>query len=95
MIDDQNWITGFAKANVSWSLLQAFAVVARSGAFRTGAIAMGLSINTLRTRIAQAEQIAKRALFVRSVKGCELSDAGKALLARIEQMEASLAAEPN
>lgn len=91
----EDWISAFSRSCVDWTVLQALRHVARAGSFRAAAAESGVSINTLRGRVARAERIAARPLLMRSVVGVEPTVEGRALLDRVAAMAAVLAAGPD
>lgn len=75
---------------IDWNDLRLFLTVARLGGLRASAEATGTSAPTLGRRIAALEQQVGQVLFVRSVAGYALTEAGADLLARAEDVEAAM-----
>jgi DNA-binding transcriptional LysR family regulator len=87
----EDWISAFSGPRLDWTVLQAFRHVAQAGSFRSGSAAAGVSINTLRERVAHAERIAARPLLTRSVAGTVVTADGLILLGLVDAMAAILA----
>ncbi|WP_423066006.1 LysR family transcriptional regulator [Devosia sp. CN2-171] len=75
---------------IDWDDLRLFLTVARLGGLRASAEATGTSAPTLGRRIAALEKQVGQVLFVRSVAGYALTEAGSDLLARAEEVEAAM-----
>lgn len=70
---------------VRFSLLQTFVVVARSGRMRDAAASMALSPGAISQRIRELEDSIGYRLFIRTQSGVDLSAAGKALFASLDE----------
>jgi DNA-binding transcriptional LysR family regulator len=75
---------------LDWNDLRLFLAVARLGGLRASAEATGTSPPTLGRRIAVLESRLGQTLFVRSVSGYSLTEAGVELLARANEVEAAM-----
>lgn len=75
---------------IDWNDLRLFLTVARLGGLRASAEATGTSPPTLGRRIAALEKQLGQVLFVRSVSGYALTEAGADLLGRAEDVEAAM-----
>lgn len=74
----------------SWDDLRVFLDVARLGGLSAATATTGLSAATLGRRVTALEREVGAALFVRSQTGYRLTEAGEALLARAEDVEAAM-----
>lgn len=72
-----------------WSDLQAFLAVARAGQFRRAAAAMKVDGTTLSRRVHRLEARLGATLFEQTRQGHVLTEAGEAVLAEAEAMEAA------
>ena len=70
--------------------LRNFAVVAKLGGFHKASRELGVSQPGLSRSIDALESVVKRKLLTRSVKGVQLTDEGKMILALYEKIEASV-----
>lgn len=86
-----DWLSVFVNDKIDWNILQAVRIVGRIGTFRGAAVHSGMSINTLRGRVARAEHLAQRPIFTRSLEGVSPTLEGDVLLGRIEAMARALA----
>lgn len=68
-------------ANLDWSWLQSFLMVAQSGSFSEAARHLDVSQPTVSRHVRALEGLWGRPLFVRHNRGIELTDAGQRLLA--------------
>jgi DNA-binding transcriptional LysR family regulator len=75
---------------LDWNDLRHFLAVARLGGLRASADATGTSAPTLGRRITALERQLGQPLFVRSVTGYALTEAGSDLLTRAEDVEAAM-----
>ncbi|TCD16590.1 LysR family transcriptional regulator [Oricola cellulosilytica] len=75
--------------NIRWDDLQVFAHVARSGGLSGAAATLSLSAPTVGRRMLALEQATGKSLFVRSRTGYVLTQDGRALLRKVQAMEAS------
>lgn len=67
--------------NIDWQLIEAFVQVAEAGSVSAAAKASGISQPTLSRHVAQLEEELGMPLFVRHVRGVELTEGGLELLA--------------
>ena len=74
---------------MNWDDLKLFLEVARAGQLSAAAKVLHLDPATLSRRIARLEQRLDRNLFLKSLQGYQLTQAGETLLAHARQMEAS------
>jgi DNA-binding transcriptional LysR family regulator len=65
---------------LSWDMLRLFLAVAEAGSFRSAAVIVGISINTLRSKVDRLETQMAEPLLRRSVEGVEPTQAGHELL---------------
>ena len=70
-----------------WDVARIFLEVVRCGSFRSAAERLGQSINSVRRRVDEFEQLVGTALFVRDVYGTRLTDDGMRMVAGVERME--------
>ncbi len=70
-----------------WDVARIFLEVVRCGSFRSAAERLGQSINSVRRRIDEFENLVGTALFVRDVYGTRLTDEGLRMVAGVERME--------
>ena len=91
----ESWIAKFASPRIDWTVLQAFRYVATSGSFRAASISGGISLNTLRARVGEAERLAGRPLLERTIAGVTVTADGRILLDRVEAMAALLSGARN
>jgi DNA-binding transcriptional LysR family regulator len=77
---------------LDWDDLRLFLPVARLGGLSAAAAATGASPATLGRRMTALETRVGAALFVRSPKGYQLTEAGESLLARAAEVEAAMVA---
>ncbi|NGN40338.1 LysR family transcriptional regulator [Mesorhizobium sp. CGMCC 1.15528] len=75
--------------NLDWNDLKAFIHVARSGGLSAAAIELRSSPATIGRKMLSLEQALARRLFIRRQTGYELTEDGRALLAKAQAMEAS------
>jgi DNA-binding transcriptional LysR family regulator len=75
--------------NMNWDDLRIFVRVARGGGLSAAATELGSSPATIGRRMLVLEKAVARPLFVRRQTGYELTDDGRALLAKALAMEAS------
>jgi DNA-binding transcriptional LysR family regulator len=73
---------------LSWDNLRLLLVLAETGSFRSAAIAAGISLNTIRSKIDRLERQFGTALLRRSVEGARLTQEGHELVAIARQMAA-------
>jgi DNA-binding transcriptional LysR family regulator len=75
--------------NLDWNDLRIFVRVARGGGLSAAAAELGSSPATVGRRMLALEQVLARPLFVRRQTGYELTEQGRALLAKALAVEAS------
>jgi DNA-binding transcriptional LysR family regulator len=75
--------------NIDWNDLRIFVRVARGGGLSAAAAELGSSPATVGRRMLALEQVLARPLFVRRQTGYELTEHGRALLAKALAVEAS------
>ncbi|MCC5604766.1 LysR family transcriptional regulator [Nostoc sp. CHAB 5714] len=73
---------------LAWDNLRLLLAVADSGSFRAAAIAAGIALNTLRSKVDRLEAQFGTPLLVRSVEGVRLTQEGHELVAIARQMQA-------
>ncbi len=76
----------------SWDLYRSFLAVLRDGSLSAAARSLGLTQPTLARHVAALEEAVGGALFVRSPRGLEPTDAALALKPQAESLEATAAA---
>lgn len=74
---------------INWNDLQAVLAVARTGQLSRAAAAAGVDATTIGRRIRRLEASLGQTLFEQTREGQVLTEAGEAMLARIEAMEAA------
>lgn len=77
---------------MNWEDARVFLAVARAGQMLGAARAAGVSQATLSRRIAALERAMDATLLLRRAHGCELTEAGRALMRRLERVEAEFRA---
>ncbi len=75
-----------------WDLYRSFLAVLREGSLSAAARSLGLTQPTLARHVAALESAVGRALFLRSQRGLEPTDAALALVPQAEALEATAAA---
>lgn len=68
-----------------FALLQAFITVARAGKMKEAASHLAITPGAVSQRIRELEELAGQSLFVRTRQGVDLNDAGRDLLAALEE----------
>lgn len=76
--------------DLTW--IEAFVLTVQHGSFQTAAQKLGISRATLRNRVEALEQCVGLPLLVRTVRGVELTDAGKPFLVRARALLADAVA---
>jgi len=73
----------------NWEGARAFLEVVKCGSFRSAALALQLSVNTLRRHVEEFEREAGHILFTRHVDGVRLTAEGELLVGAVKRMEAA------
>jgi len=70
-----------------WNAMKTILIVARAGSYLAAAPILGLHQTSLSRRVRQLEQELNATLFVRHAHGVQLTPAGRALVAKAQEME--------
>jgi DNA-binding transcriptional LysR family regulator len=79
-----------AARKLNWDDARLFLAVARAGQVLGASRALGIHQATLSRRIAELEETLGAKLLIRRTHGCDLTDAGTALLESLERVEAEM-----
>ena len=71
---------------LSWDSLRLLLHLDEAGSFRSAAVAGGVSLNTMRTKIEQLERQFGAPLVTRSVEGARMNQAGRELVSIVREM---------
>jgi DNA-binding transcriptional LysR family regulator len=82
----------FVPRGVDWEDARMFLAVARAGQVLGASRALGINQSTLSRRMAALETSLGAKLLARRTHGCDLTDAGSALLETLERMESEMIA---
>jgi len=70
-----------------WQSIRVFLILERAGSFRSAAIQLGVSVNSVRRRVGDLEALIGAPLLTRHVDGIRLTAEGRAILEAANRME--------